>query len=294
MAAFRRVSSRRALGLVALAALLGLATSGLLHEWMRALQAPPVGAGNRPGSYARLAPSDQRVRVPKSSRTVHLVWGLWDTTTPPPRVLAEARRWEALNEGWTARVWTAAELEATVSKTCPWLVRGYLAAKPIQRADLGRLAVVYAHGGMYADIDVEPGRIEPALRARGYDPAVHSTVVLEEDVMTPALSRQCNPECISTRIANFAFFATPGAPVLMASMRLAETRLNIFRTNHADWVILYTTGPDITTEAVFSRPGTVAREDVLVLPRVRVWRGLHTRLTPPFANGGAGSWRAEK
>ena len=88
-------------------------------------------------------------------RTVHFIWGMWDDGELPTAWAVNMARWTALNPMWRTRLWLRSSCEELVNMTgvpAEWR-DAYWSARPIQRADLVRLMIVYAHGGMYADLD---------------------------------------------------------------------------------------------------------------------------------------------
>ena len=86
---------------------------------------------------------------------MHLVWGLWDDGPLPDMWARNVARWTELNPTWTTRLWRRADCEKLASTKWDWKDT-YFSSRPIQRADLVRLMIVWKHGGLYADLDVVP------------------------------------------------------------------------------------------------------------------------------------------
>ena len=96
--------------------------------------------------------------------------------TPSPQLLHQIHRrgevlphseqlratWMKHNPGWSYRLWDEAALSALVNESYPWFVETFHALPThVQREDAGRYLVLHAHGGIFADADVE------AIRAFG-------------------------------------------------------------------------------------------------------------------------------
>ena len=93
----------------------------------------------------------------------------WKDAWPPKHLFSP--RWrlsmQAANPGWAHRLWTDAENRALVAARYPWLLAAYDGyPSDIQRADVARYVVVHAHGGVYADLDIECFRPFAPLLAR--------------------------------------------------------------------------------------------------------------------------------
>ena len=69
-------------------------------------------------------------------------------------------RWQeqilALNPGWQLMRWTDASQRELIATSYPWFLAAYDAYPSyIQRCDAARYFIVYHHGGVYADLDIE-------------------------------------------------------------------------------------------------------------------------------------------
>lgn len=97
------------------------------------------------------------IRSPHIPDTIHQIWKTTDTTTYSSQ--ASYTFWQdnfaPLN--YTVILWTDQKVQRLIESEYPWLSSTYKGYKrDIQRADLGRLVVVHARGGIYADLDVFP------------------------------------------------------------------------------------------------------------------------------------------
>ncbi|PHH93054.1 hypothetical protein CDD83_1756 [Cordyceps sp. RAO-2017] len=62
---------------------------------------------------------------------------------------------------YTVKLWTEDDIVDIVKNKYPWLLSTYQSySQNIQRADVARLVVLHAEGGMYADLDVHPRSFE--------------------------------------------------------------------------------------------------------------------------------------
>ena len=85
--------------------------------------------------------------------TLHVCWGFWDDTPPPPHA---GKHWHKHGIRHT-RVWNKQQSEALIRRHFPWAVPGWERAIPIQQADMARYAIVAVEGGWYADLDAVIG-----------------------------------------------------------------------------------------------------------------------------------------
>jgi mannosyltransferase OCH1-like enzyme len=97
--------------------------------------------------------------VPQIPNVVHQIWKTTDLKTYSTQIDASRDRWEhtlaPLN--YTIKLWTDEAILQLIKRKYPWLLSTYEAyPQNIQRADMARLLVVHAEGGIYADLDVYP------------------------------------------------------------------------------------------------------------------------------------------
>jgi hypothetical protein len=158
--------------------------------------------------------------------------------------------------------------------------------------------VVYHHGGLYLDLDIDvPISLDRLFLSWGFDPSKHDLMcilehALQDEQVLSSTSwpiRSGVPE-FQLRLANFIFYGTKGCLALenvlaMVVYRTARLETVIRQGGaggaeilSADYMTIYTTGPDAMTEAVLGGPlGVLPR--VLIAPRDHI---LH---------GGFGSWK---
>ena len=127
-------------------------------EARTALQWTSGGAGGFGGMQT---PSAEGTfwRIP---RVLHQTWKTKET---PESCAAYRKSWTTLNPTWSVRLWDDAEGEALLATHFPNLtqaLREHNVTEGVKLADVTRIAILYVHGGIYADLDME------ALRA--FDP----------------------------------------------------------------------------------------------------------------------------
>jgi mannosyltransferase OCH1-like enzyme len=84
-------------------------------------------------------------------RTIHQIWIGPDPLPDEHRPWIKG--WKRHHPNWNHRLWTEADLRGGLDLTRPE-VRERLRA-PVERADILRLEILYRHGGVYVDTDVE-------------------------------------------------------------------------------------------------------------------------------------------
>lgn len=86
-------------------------------------------------------------------RVIHHTWRHEHLHPLLRRCVDSFRKW---NPDWTLRFWTDEDCERFIAEELPDFLPTYLGyPRGILRADLFRVAVLYVHGGVYADLDME-------------------------------------------------------------------------------------------------------------------------------------------
>jgi len=95
---------------------------------------------------------------------VHQIYGLYRDGEPlSPLFLESKRRWEQVAAAMGARyhLWSADEVDTLVRTRYPFMWETHTHVRyPVMRADIGRVAILHAYGGLYSDLDVYPNRYE--------------------------------------------------------------------------------------------------------------------------------------
>lgn len=85
------------------------------------------------------------------------IFQTWKSHTEFPENFAYwSNTWKSLNPTYTYELFDDADNRAFVERTFPWFLKRFDAYdKPIKKADVVRYLYLYAHGGIYADMDFE-------------------------------------------------------------------------------------------------------------------------------------------
>lgn len=93
---------------------------------------------------------------------IHQIWKTTDLQTYVTEFGASHESWKTMFEpfNYTVKLWTDDDVLELIKAKYDWLLSTYEGyPHNIQRADLARLAVVHAEGGIYADLDVYPRNV---------------------------------------------------------------------------------------------------------------------------------------
>lgn len=89
---------------------------------------------------------------------MHQVW-FQGRDRVPAKYHASMRRLRTLNPGWQHHVWADADLRQACALVGPDVLEAYDRATLMhQKIDLGRMCVLYVHGGITVDMDIQPLR----------------------------------------------------------------------------------------------------------------------------------------
>ena len=91
--------------------------------------------------------------------TIHQIWRTADVRTYSTELEASHDLWKSTFNpiNYTVKLWTDDDVLQLLEARYSWLLSTYKGyPQNIQRADLARLVVVHAEGGIYADLDVYP------------------------------------------------------------------------------------------------------------------------------------------
>ena len=156
---------------------------------------------------------------------------------------AYRRKLVDLHPGWDHRFYDDESCRDLVSRELGYLLPLYDAfSTPVQRADLFRVAVLYARGGFYLDLDMECHQPLDALLS-------HACVLAEEMTLTEDEARGFGVDH-RLRIANYMFGSAARHPFWLELLEgmLRESQ----RPLRSDNEILEATGPGLLTR-VFHR-----------------------------------------
>ena len=116
--------------------------------------------------------------MPKT-RFPRVIHRIWLGPPMPPRLDEYWTTWTALNPEWECRTWTEAEMEPLIDQmglTAPYR----FVTRAVAKSDIGRLAILWRHGGLYVDTDYECLKpFDPLVRE--WERAGHSFVMTAQD-----------------------------------------------------------------------------------------------------------------
>ena len=221
----------------------------------------------------------QPSRIPKR---LSFMWGFRPGDVPLSRQATDLiLRWREMNPGWSCQV-QGPDVTAPLADAFGQPYGHYVYGA--QRADVGRVLLMKSQGGVYCDADMLPIRPLDELLA----PYANAGVVLAVEVWATRrwarksarrnAIREAHPESLR-RVANYFLASVPGHPFWDEVLELQRLRAHL--PVHGEYDILYTTGPDIITEAALH----TKHDDVVVMSRSRANRY--------FKHLAAGSWRPE-
>jgi hypothetical protein len=146
-------------------------------------------------------------------RLIHQTWRDRDV---PQRFAAYVASWARFHPGWTARLWTDADLDALAAEHFPELLPMFRAYPyPIMRADLGRYMILAVHGGVYADLDAEALSSFEAL-------AAETRPIFGEEPSSHALGLAPRSRGFSTVVGNAVIASPAGHPFWRRLLAMAE------------------------------------------------------------------------
>ncbi|CAI0652221.1 unnamed protein product [Colletotrichum noveboracense] len=140
--------------------------------------------------------------------TIHQIWKTTDVSTYPAR--ASREYWKSMFEprGYQVKIWTDDDILSLIKSKYSWLLPTYETYDHnIQRADLARLVVIHAEGGIYADLDVHPRSVE-------------ATMCLQHLGLQAVFA----PTGGAAGLSNHFFMAEKGSDFLMWSLQEAKRR----------------------------------------------------------------------
>ena len=297
----------------------------LVAAWQAALVARAI-AESRRGFYGlpgvSIEPSGVAVRMhpsppaadaaPPQIQTLHQIWRTADLSTYPTGA-AYADTWRSLCDANAAtlryRLWTDADVDALLASpryAAHALRAAYRALPPgVKRADLARLLVLHAEGGIYCDLDTDPrehAAVLPSLLAAAdaaTSAAAGATATAFECVLPLATD--------SSSVSNHWLVCNRGSPFLEFAMTaLAARQLAWWAPLYSLWALPYldvlaTTGPialSVVLRAYVAARGRSSSGTIALLPPAcagefvghaagRSWHGADGRLLSWFGDGGA-------
>lgn len=218
-------------------------------------------------------------------RTIHFIYGLWDNKDEiPDNYRDNLSSWIRLNPTWKVKVWNKEMIKELINTIDDRKWNDIISNNitPIQYCDIARILVIYSEGGVYSDLDVVPkipldglnilndinnnkcvvGVEFPYQKIKQIvtDNTNRKRVrIILKDTRTNKLKWKTVPghhlPKIRNRIAerlpricNYFFASCPGHIYLKNCLDLISDRIHL--PVNIEYDILYTTGPDIFSEAL--------------------------------------------
>ena len=182
---------------------------------------------------------------------------------------ANMQAWKALHPDWKVKLWDTKKCENLINQKFPRMLPLFSKSITIMKADLARMIILLAEGGLYVDLDCIPKmRFEQILVTNNFLPQRHRSAVFKLQEFSASALRtlqqefpiQTNATFLPTRLANSPLYVShTNSLMLQRALALSRKRLEWCEQNQwrsdVDWnandLILYTTGPDVITEATY-------------------------------------------
>lgn len=173
------------------------------------------------------------------SRIPNLIHQLWKTDnvrTYSTEIEASLDSWKNMFEplNYTVKLWTDEDILQLIKDKYSWILTTYETyPQNIQRADIARLLVIHAEGGIYADLDVYPTSA-PQIQCLQH---LGLKVIFASTVSTLELS-------------NHFFMAERGSPLIQWTLYAAKRRGAASRYIFLPYLqVFWSTGPTMMTDA---------------------------------------------
>ncbi|KAH7362773.1 hypothetical protein B0T11DRAFT_224449 [Plectosphaerella cucumerina] len=169
----------------------------------------------------------------RNTPLIHQIWKSTDLSTYPTRAFHD--EWKSATEplNYTVKLWTDEDLLNLLQQRYPWLESTYHGySHNVQRADLMRLVVVHAEGGVYADLDVFPRSME------------------ELDCLRHLSGAKFAPTAGNRGLSNHMFMAPADHPFIWWALTEAKRRGDVQRRILLPYLrVFWSTGPLMVTAA---------------------------------------------
>ncbi|KAH6884950.1 nucleotide-diphospho-sugar transferase [Thelonectria olida] len=165
---------------------------------------------------------------------VHQIWKTADLDTYPIEASHESWNTSFEHLNYTVKLWTEDDVLRLIKRNYSWLLQTYEGyPQNIQRADVARLVVIHAEGGMYADLDVYPTSVERIIC-----------------VQIQGLQAAFAPTGGTRGLSNHFFMAERGSPFIMWALQEAKRRGSTSKRIALPYLqVFWSTGPMMVTSA---------------------------------------------
>ena len=187
------------------------------------------------------------------------------------QILKNLEKWKKQNTNWNINILRKDydKIMTFVERHFPWFLNVYINyPKNIQKCDTIRYMLMYHYGGAYSDLDVFPNLSLSNLlmtypkanvifgvgRIKSKEKCIKTTEI--ESIRDGILE-------IPTRLSNYFFVSRiPNHPIWIDILNLALERSK--KTIQSQYGIIYTTGPDLVTTAVYNNIHKY--NDIVIIP----------------------------
>ena len=113
----------------------------------------------------------------------------WKTEEIPEKFAAWVDSVRRENPDFEYRLWTDEDNETLIAEQYPWFLETYHAYEhPVERADAARYFIVYTHGGVYLDLDMECLRpLDALIQGEAVHLSIEAGPLIEQQVISNAL-----------------------------------------------------------------------------------------------------------
>eukprot|EP01065_Artemidia_motanka_P003292 TRINITY_DN11589_c0_g1_i1.p1 TRINITY_DN11589_c0_g1~~TRINITY_DN11589_c0_g1_i1.p1 ORF type:complete len:717 (+),score=135.30 TRINITY_DN11589_c0_g1_i1:163-2313(+) len=153
-----------------------------------------------------------------SDRVPWVLHQTWATDSVPQHLLAWTRGWLRQNPEWRYEFWDDARMDTLLVAHLPKYAPVLNSMRPIHKADLGRVLMMYLYGGVYADMDME-GLLPLSALALAADEAGIGVLVAEENVLNAVLLEGKGIDDLLA--SNFVLMSRPRHPVWLCYLHRA-------------------------------------------------------------------------
>jgi mannosyltransferase OCH1-like enzyme len=198
---------------------------------------------------------------------LHFLWGLMDgTKRVPPEYGRFLGPWRDLHNGWNLTIHGREQVYDLAAHYAEYPFASY--GKDVQRCDACRPMLLHRLGGVYSDLDVEPRACLQYLFER-YPRA--NVLLGVELILSRRHARRIGQQMpirsgapeLRRRVANYFMASVPGHPFWIETLEWMKARAHLPVNEQYD--VLYTTGPDVITEAIEHNAHRF--HDVTVVPK---------------------------
>eukprot|EP00756_Hemistasia_phaeocysticola_P063329 Hpha_TRINITY_DN6801_c0_g1::TRINITY_DN6801_c0_g1_i1::g.46164::m.46164 len=147
---------------------------------------------------------------------IHQTWS--SQKSVPTKLISWAQGWAHKHPKWQYEFWDDKRIDTLFKSHFPAYHPRLAHMRPIHQADLGRAAIMYVHGGVYADMDMESvAPLDPLVRAAQ---ASNVEVMLaEENLLNVVLLEGRAPD--KALASNFFLMSRPRHPLWLCYLHKA-------------------------------------------------------------------------